>query len=213
MSALLGRLTHGRIEILEAGQRRCFGPADAGFQATIVVHDRSFWRALARGSRGIAESYAAGSWDCDDLVTLVRIAAREVPRLDRLRAPLAPLRNALTRVPRNTRAAARRHIAAHYDLGNDLFALFLDETMTYSCGLRLARDNSARRTGGEARPRLPQARAEARRPPARDRHAAGARWHCTRRRATDAGSPRRRCRASSTSLRVIACEMRASRTA
>ena len=134
MSALLGRLTHGRIEIVGSGQRRCFGPADAGFQVTIVVHDRSFWRALARGSRGIAESYAAGSWDCDDLVTLVRIAAREAPRLDRLRAPLAPLRNALTRVPRNTRAAARRHIASHYDLGNDLFALFLDETMTYSCG-------------------------------------------------------------------------------
>ena len=135
MSALLGRLTHGRIEIVESGQRRCFGPADAGFQVTIVVHDRSFWRALARGSRGIAESYAAGSWDCDDLVTLVRIAAREAPWLDRLRAPLAPLRNALTRVPRNTHAAARRHIASHYDLGNDLFALFLDETMTYSCGL------------------------------------------------------------------------------
>ena len=135
MPALLGRLKHGRIEIVESGQRRCFGPANAGFQATIVVHDRSFWRALAQGSRGIAESYAAGSWDCDDLVTLVRIAAREAPRLDRLRAPLAPLRNALTRVPRNTRAAASRHIASHYDLGNDLFALFLDETMTYSCGL------------------------------------------------------------------------------
>ena len=94
MSALLGRLTHGRIEIVESGQRHCFGPADAAFQATIVVHDRSFWRALARGSRGIAESYVDGSWDCDDLVTLVRIAAREAPRLDRLRAPLAPLRNA-----------------------------------------------------------------------------------------------------------------------
>ena len=130
-------IRQGRIEIVDSrsGRRRDLGPADASLRATIQVHDRSFWRALARGSRGIAESYAAGSWDCDDLVTLVRIAAREAPRLDRLRAPLAPLRNALTRVPRNTRAAARRHIASHYDLGNDLFALFLDETMTYSCGV------------------------------------------------------------------------------
>ena len=63
----------------------------------------------------------------------MRIGARELPRLDRWRRPLAPLRNALTRVPRNTRAGARRHIAAHYDLGNDLFRLFLDESMTYSC--------------------------------------------------------------------------------
>ena len=130
-------IRHGCIETIDSrsGKRRAFGPADASLRATIRVNDRSFWRALARGSRGLAESYAAGSWDCDDLVTLVRIAAREAPRLDRLRAPFAPVRNALTRVPRNTRAAARRHIASHYDLGNDLFALFLDETMTYSCGV------------------------------------------------------------------------------
>jgi cyclopropane-fatty-acyl-phospholipid synthase len=56
-------------------------------------------------------------------------------RLDRWRRPLAPLRNLLSRVPRNTRPGARRHIAAHYDLGNDLFRLFLDESMTYSCAL------------------------------------------------------------------------------
>jgi cyclopropane-fatty-acyl-phospholipid synthase len=76
-----------------------------------------------------------GSWDCDDLVTLVRIGAREIPRIDRWRRPFLPARRALSRVPRNTRSAARRHIAAHYDLGNDLFRLFLDETMTYSCAV------------------------------------------------------------------------------
>ena len=53
--------------------------------------------------------------------------------MDRLRRPFVPLRNAFTRIPRNTREGARRHIAAHYDLGNDMFRLFLDETMTYSC--------------------------------------------------------------------------------
>jgi hypothetical protein len=61
MSAPLGRLTHGRIEIVESGQRRCFGPADAGFQVTIVVHDRSFWRALARGSRGSPRAMPPGA--------------------------------------------------------------------------------------------------------------------------------------------------------
>ena len=91
-----------------------------------------FWRSLLRGSLGLAESYAEGVWDCDDLVTLVRIGAREMPRLDRLRRPLAPLAALASRVPRNTRERAPRHIAAHYDLGNELFSLFLDETMTYS---------------------------------------------------------------------------------
>jgi cyclopropane-fatty-acyl-phospholipid synthase len=135
LSLLLGRVRAGRIEVVEPERRLPFGPPDAPLRATITVHDPAFWRALAGGSRGLADSYAAGVWDCDDLVTLVRIAAREVPRLDRLRAPLAPIRNLRTRVPRNTREAAPGHIAAHYDLGNELFSLFLDETMTYSCGL------------------------------------------------------------------------------
>jgi cyclopropane-fatty-acyl-phospholipid synthase len=132
---LLGRLREGRLEVVERGRRRAFGPATASLVATVRVHDPSFWRALLGGSRRIADAYAAGVWETDDLVTLVRIGAREMPRLDRWRRPLAPLRNVLSRVPRNTRAGARRHIAAHYDLGNDLFRLFLDESMTYSCAL------------------------------------------------------------------------------
>jgi cyclopropane-fatty-acyl-phospholipid synthase len=135
LSTLLRRVRTGRIEIAEPKGRRGFGPADAALRATVTVHDPAFWRSLLRGSRGLGESYAAGAWDCDDLVALVRIGAREVARLDRVRARFAPLRNALTRVPRNTRMGARRNIAAHYDLGNELFALFLDETMTYSCGV------------------------------------------------------------------------------
>ena len=63
----------------------------------------------------------------------MRIGAREMPRIDRLRRPVAPLAKALSRIPRNTRAGSRRHVAAHYDLGTDMFRLFLDETMTYSC--------------------------------------------------------------------------------
>jgi cyclopropane-fatty-acyl-phospholipid synthase len=134
VSAALGRLREGRLEIVEPdGRRHGFGPPDSELTATIYVHDPGFWRAALRGSRHLCEAYADGGWDSDDLVTTVRIGARELPRLDRLRAPFAPLRTALTRMPRNTRAGARRHISAHYDLGNDMFRLFLDETMTYSC--------------------------------------------------------------------------------
>jgi cyclopropane-fatty-acyl-phospholipid synthase len=140
----LSRLRAGRIEVVEDGRRRGFGPSGAGLHATVHVHDPGFWRALLRGSRRLAEAYGAGVWDTDDLVTLVRIVAREMPRVDRWRRPLAPARNLLTRIPRNTRAGARRHIAAHYDLGNDLFELFLDETMTYSCAFFERPDMSLR---------------------------------------------------------------------
>jgi cyclopropane-fatty-acyl-phospholipid synthase len=131
--ALLNRLRAGRVELHEGERRWAFGPADSALAATVRLHDDRFLRALPRGSLALAEAYADGAWDSDDLVTLVRVGAREVPRIDRLRRPFAPLRSALSRVPRNTRNGSRRHIAAHYDLGNEMFRLFLDETMTYSC--------------------------------------------------------------------------------
>jgi len=134
--ALLDQLREGRLVVAGDGRRRRrFGPSDAELSAIVRLHDERFWRALPRGSLALAEAYMDGSWDCDDLVTLVRIGAREIPRIDRWRRPFLPARRALTRLPRNTRSAARRHIAAHYDLGNDLFRLFLDETMTYSCAV------------------------------------------------------------------------------
>jgi cyclopropane-fatty-acyl-phospholipid synthase len=134
-TAVLRLLREGRVEIVEGGRRRGFGPPDSRLRATVAVHDPRFWRALPRGSSALAAAYADGTWDCDELVTLVRIGARELPRLDRLRRPFAKLRNAATRIPLNTPEGARRHVAAHYDLGNEMFGLFLDESMTYSCAI------------------------------------------------------------------------------
>jgi cyclopropane-fatty-acyl-phospholipid synthase len=79
-------------------------------------------------------------WEVDDLLALCRMGARDVGRADRLRRRAAPLLRPIQRLAsagaRNTRRGARRNIAAHYDLGNDLFELFLDrDLMVYSCGL------------------------------------------------------------------------------
>jgi cyclopropane-fatty-acyl-phospholipid synthase len=131
--ALLGRLREGRVRLVDGRGSRAFGPQGAPLEATVRLHDKGFLDAMPRGSLALADAYADGRWDSDDLVSLVRIGARELPRLDPLRRLFAPLRNGLTRIPRNTRDGARRHIAAHYDLGNEMFRVFLDETMTYSC--------------------------------------------------------------------------------
>ena len=131
----LRSIRSGRVELVERGAMHVLGPPDADLSVTIHVNDPSAWRRCLRGSHGVAEAYLDGAWDCDDLVTLVRIGAREIPRLDPLRRAILPLRRLLERVPRNTLRAAPRHIGAHYDLGNDLFGAFLDETMSYSCGL------------------------------------------------------------------------------
>ena len=117
-------------------RRLSFGAPDADLRAAVEIHSPRFYRAMLGGSVGLGEAYRDGVWDCDDLVSLVRIAVRNLGPLDRWRRRLypvlAPLQHTLWRVPRNSRGAARRHISAHYDLGNDLFALFLDESMMYS---------------------------------------------------------------------------------
>ncbi len=131
----------GEIVLVEDTTRTSFGAVDQRRPLRAVVHVRSprFYRALLRGSVGLGGSYMDGLWECSDLVTLVRIAALNVRSLDRMRRALAPMLIPLQRstrwLRRNTIGRARRQIAAHYDLGNDLFSLFLDETMMYSCAI------------------------------------------------------------------------------
>ncbi len=134
---LLGRLRGGQLEIAEGSRRRAFGSADASLHAGVAVHDPRAYRHFFRGSTGLADTYMDGLWDSDDLVALFRIAARNMEPLDRLRRRWHPLLHTAQRaarmVPLNDRVGARRNIAAHYDLGNDLFSLFLDASMMYSC--------------------------------------------------------------------------------
>ena len=115
--------------------------------AGIVVHDAAFYRMAAlNGSVGAGEAYMDGHWDCDDLVALVRILVRNRDRLDALEHGPARIGGAIMRgwhaLMRNTRAGSRRNIAAHYDLGNDLFKLFLDESMMYSSAIYLDESES-----------------------------------------------------------------------
>jgi cyclopropane-fatty-acyl-phospholipid synthase len=131
------RVQGGLLELVEPdGRRFRFGDAAADLAATVKVNSARFYRAVLSGSVGLGEAYRDGLWDCEDLVSLIRIACRNLGSLDRWRRRLhpliAPIERTLWRVPRNSKRAARRHISAHYDLGNDLFGLFLDESMMYS---------------------------------------------------------------------------------
>ena len=137
-SALLARIRTGSLLVsADDGFRRTFGHGAP--TATIDVHDARFWRALLRGSRGLAESYAAGWWDTPDLVAVIRLAARNAVVIDRVRRVTAPVWTPSQRVRAlltpPTRSRNRQDIAAHYDLGNALFERMLDPTMMYSCAL------------------------------------------------------------------------------
>ncbi len=133
---LLAHLNHGRMVIIEPdGQRHELGPTDAALRVNIEVRDKRFWPAMRRGGLGAAEAYGEGWFECDDLVALVQIFALQLRDVDHLRRALIPFQRIGRLVPRNTRRAARKHIAAHYDLGDDLFERMLDPTMMYSCAL------------------------------------------------------------------------------
>ena len=137
----LESLVEGRVTVDDGGQCREFGRSgDGSLAATIAVRDPRFYRHLVLGgSLGAAEAYIRGYWTCDDLVSLVRIFCRNAAAASGLEGGLARVLSPLARMAhwlrRNTLSGSRRNIAAHYDLGNEFFALFLDETMAYSCGV------------------------------------------------------------------------------
>ncbi|WP_372717485.1 class I SAM-dependent methyltransferase [Novipirellula sp.] len=120
--------------------RNTFGDSSADLHAVIRVNDMRFYRAVALGgSMGAGESYRDGYWSCDNLVALIQIFSRNMQASSDLGGfwnSLLDLGRKVThRINRNTRTGSRRNIAAHYDLSNDFYALFLDETMTYSSGV------------------------------------------------------------------------------
>jgi cyclopropane-fatty-acyl-phospholipid synthase len=118
---------------------------------------RAFRRLLTRGDVGFAEGYIAGDWTSPDLTALIAMAAENVARLDRTMDGFWPVR--LWRrlghaLKRNSADGSRRNIAFHYDLGNDFYRLWLDESMTYSSARRIARGQSLEAAQGDKLDRI-----------------------------------------------------------
>jgi cyclopropane-fatty-acyl-phospholipid synthase len=134
----LSALEGGEVVLRYPGGRgRRFGDGNGPSFTVELRHPDAFWRKLGTKTRvGFGESYVDGDWDCDDLVGLFSLLGRNLET-----AGSHPVLQRLYRLqelrpdgrPRQTLEAAKDSIYAHYDLGNDLFELMLDPTMTYSC--------------------------------------------------------------------------------
>jgi len=136
---LLRGLQCGRLIIdTPTGRQLAFEGARQGPQARLTIHSWRCVQRLATGwDLGFAEAYMAGEWSSPDLVTLLRLAARNAALAEPLRWLRLPrvgtkLRHTLNR---NTKAGSRRNVAAHYDLGNAFYEQWLDAGMTYSSAL------------------------------------------------------------------------------
>lgn len=136
------QLEHGRVTLVDGARSETFGQLTqrCGLAATVHIHDPRAWSEIAfGGSVGAGEAFMAGEWTTDDLTALCRIFVVNREVLENLDGGIsrlaAPARRVMHALARNTRSGSRRNIAAHYDLGNDFFELFLDPTMMYSCAV------------------------------------------------------------------------------
>ena len=139
----LGLAAASRIQVgcltvvMPDGRRRVYGDRTSNLRGEMVIHDEAVAsRILLHGETGAGEAYMDGLWSSPDLEALLELAAvnRSALALSEgwLRSLMQIPRTLAHRARRNTKDKARENISAHYDLGNDFYRLFLDETMTYS---------------------------------------------------------------------------------
>lgn len=147
--SLLGKLRRGRLAIRDGKDRLIFGGRSRGDdpEAEIQVrHPRFYSKIVFGGSVGAGEAYMSDHWSADDLTAVFRIILLNQDLfmgldrgLARVKAPLYKLFHLLHR---GSRKKSRSNITAHYDLGNEFYALFLDQTMAYSCGIFEKKDST-----------------------------------------------------------------------
>lgn len=145
----LAGIDNGELTLHDEYGKYVFGRSQdaSALRISVDIGDPRFYSEIALGgSVGAAEAYMQGFWTCDDLTGLVRLLVRNRHVLDNVDSGMArlmaPLRRILHRINRNTRAGSRRNISTHYDLGNDFFRLWLDETMMYSSAIFERQDMS-----------------------------------------------------------------------
>ncbi|MCX7036414.1 MAG: cyclopropane-fatty-acyl-phospholipid synthase [Proteobacteria bacterium] len=138
----LAKLSDGEVILRDSGKQMKFGARTerCALSATITVENPQFYADAAfGGTTGAGEAYINGLWRCDDLTALVRIMVVNRPVMEDMEGGLATVSNWVRRamhwINRNSKRGSARNIAAHYDLGNELYKLFLDDTMAYSCGI------------------------------------------------------------------------------
>jgi len=140
--SVFSKINYGVLEVVEDYQHSFFPneKISANVYGKITIHDKSVYKDFVRGgSIGAAESFIEGKWTSPDLTSVIRIFAKAQQQTDQLEkkgAWLNKLKNQLFHWQnRNNQSGSKRNILAHYDLGNELYTRFLDESMMYSSAI------------------------------------------------------------------------------
>ena len=136
----LNKISYGYLELIDSnGREYFFGNKESSLKAKIKINDPSFMAKLLRkGSAGVGESYINNEFETNDLPSLIELSARNINVTYKfsglIRVPF--VQNVLNKIViTNTKARSKKNISSHYDLGNDFFSIWLDKTLTYSCGI------------------------------------------------------------------------------
>jgi cyclopropane-fatty-acyl-phospholipid synthase len=147
--AQLENLSYGSLRIIEPQGEHRFGKRTPECDLAVTVHvshPQFFADVAFGGTVGAGEAYIRGLWRCDDLTSLVRIFVRNRDLMNGMDSRWAiftkPFLKLFHAMNRNSKEGSSRNIAAHYDLGNSLYELMLDETMMYSCAIFPRADSS-----------------------------------------------------------------------
>ena len=145
----LRKLQVGQIVVCDSEGQVSFGAKSTDFPTTTTIRvlDPGFYGDIAfGGSIAAGEAYINGRWACDDLGEFLRILIRNREVLEQVDTGLAllgrPVQKIFHAFRKNTRKGSRKNIAAHYDLGNDFYRIWLDKSMMYSCAYFAAPDTS-----------------------------------------------------------------------
>lgn len=136
---LFSGLRHGELVVNDNGETHRFGGGDLSIapSASVAIHEPSAYsRILMGGTMGAAEAYIDGDWSTDQLTNVTRVFSANMPILESMKNNQNWLIKAALKLAhaarKNSLTGSRENIAAHYDLGNDFFSLFLDPTLMYS---------------------------------------------------------------------------------
>ena len=151
---LLSQLSHGYIQVVQGDNRYEFGDSNADLRAQITItDDKAYQRIIWGGSIGAAEAYTEGFWYSDSVINIIMIFSRNLKKLEKYEKRfsfISSLFNQIKhRLSSNSKSGSRTNIAAHYDISNDMYGMFLDPHMQYSsaiynktnCSLEQAQEN------------------------------------------------------------------------
>ena len=148
------RLKLGQLILEDRDETYIFGDTNSNMIAKVKILSPEFYVFIGSGGEmGAAEAYIAGYWQSDNLVNAIQIIFKNKSVLESLNSGLAklaaPINYFIHRKRQNTLLGSKKNILAHYDLSNEFYQLWLDETMTYSCGIFLDKHSTMKEASVE----------------------------------------------------------------